>query len=110
MGATKTRFRYEGADGTGLAGFLWRDPDVQPRGVLQLAHGAGEHAGRYFGPLGPVMPAGWVIYTADHRGHGQTSGMSKLGDFGPGGAPPRWMTWPSSPAARGPSTPTCHWC
>ena len=87
MGATKTRFRYEGADGTGLAGFLWRDPDVQPRGVLQLAHGAGEHAGRYFGPLGPVMPAGWVIYTADHRGHGQTSGMSKLGDFGPGGAP-----------------------
>lgn len=87
MGATKTRFRYEGADGTGLAGFLWRDPDVQPRGVLQLAHGAGEHAGRYFGPLGPVVAAGWVIYTADHRGHGQTSGMSQLGDFGPGGAP-----------------------
>ena len=87
MGATETRFRYQGADGTGLAGFLWRDPDVQPRGVLQLAHGAGEHAGRYFDPLAPVMAAGWVIYAADHRGHGQTSGMSQLGDFGPGGAP-----------------------
>lgn len=86
MNAKETRFRYEGADGTGLAGFLWRDPDAQPRGVLQLAHGAGEHAGRYFGPLGPVMAAGWVIYAADHRGHGLTSGMSRLGDFGPGGA------------------------
>ena len=87
MGAIETRFRYEGADGVGLAGFLWRDESARPRGVLQLAHGAGEHAGRYFGPLGPVMAAGWVIYAADHRGHGQTSGMSHLGDFGPGGAP-----------------------
>ncbi len=87
MGATETRFRYEGADGAGLAGFVWRDPDAQPRGVLQLAHGAGEHAGRYFGPLGPVMAAGWGVYAADHRGHGLTSGMSRLGDFGPGGAP-----------------------
>ena len=87
MATTETRFRYEGTDGTGLAGFLWRDPDVQARGVLQLAHGAGEHAGRYFTPLAPVMAAGWIIYAADHRGHGLTSGMSQLGDFGPGGAP-----------------------
>jgi hypothetical protein len=54
MTAIETRFRYEGADGAGLAGFVWRDPDAAPRGVLQLAHGAGEHAGRYFGPLAPV--------------------------------------------------------
>ena len=87
MTPTETRFRYEGADGAGLAGFIWRDPDATPRGVLQLAHGAGEHAGRYFGPLAPVMAAGWVVYAADHRGHGLTSGMSGLGDFGPGGAP-----------------------
>ena len=87
MATTETRFRYEGTDGTGLAGFLWRDLDVQPRGVVQLAHGAGEHAGRYFTPLAPVMAAGWIIYAADHRGHGLTSGMSQLGDFGPGGAP-----------------------
>jgi alpha-beta hydrolase superfamily lysophospholipase len=94
MSATKTRFRYAGADGTALAGFLWRDPDVQPRGVLQLAHGAGEHAGRYFGPLAPVLAAGWAVYAADHRGHGLTSGM---GDFGPAGA-------------RGPRTRACRWC
>lgn len=87
MGATEVRFRYEGADGARLAGFVWRDPAAPARGVLQLAHGAGEHAGRYFDPLAPVMAAGWVIYAADHRGHGLTSGMSGLGDFGPGGAP-----------------------
>lgn len=86
MGTTETLFAYEGADGTRLAGFVWSDQDAQPRGVLQLAHGAGEHAGRYVGPLAPVMAAGWVVYSADHRGHGLTSGMSGLGDFGSGGA------------------------
>ena len=87
MATTETRFRYEGADGARLAGFIWRDPAVTPRAVLQLAHGAGEHAGRYREPLAPLLAAGFVIYAADHRGHGQTSGMSHLGDFGPGGAP-----------------------
>ena len=87
MAADETRFRYEGADGTGLAGFVWRSATVTPKAMLQLAHGAGEHAGRYLEPLAPVMDAGFVVYTADHRGHGLTSGMTHLGDFGPGGAP-----------------------
>lgn len=86
MTAVETRFAYAGEDGTRLMGFVWRDPAASPRGVLQLAHGAGEHAGRYFEPLAPVMAAGFTVYAADHRGHGLTSGMSHLGDFGPGGA------------------------
>jgi alpha-beta hydrolase superfamily lysophospholipase len=86
MPITDTRFRYEGADGTGLAGFRWSG-SAKPKAVIQLAHGAGEHAMRYFEPLAPVIDAGYVIYAADHRGHGMTSGMSHLGDFGPGGAP-----------------------
>jgi len=79
------RFRYDGADGTGLAGFRWR-ADVRPKAILQLAHGAGEHAGRYLEPLTPILEAGYVVYAADHRGHGLTAGMSHLGNFGPGGA------------------------
>ncbi len=79
-------FRYDGADGSRLAGFRWQ-ADAAPRAVLQLAHGAGEHAGRYRTPLTPLLDAGFVIYAADHRGHGLTSGMTSLGDFGPGGAP-----------------------
>lgn len=85
MAVTETRFRYEGADGAGLAGFVWRGAGA-PRAALQLAHGAGEHSGRYLEPLTPIIEGGYVVYAADHRGHGQTSGMMHLGDFGPGGA------------------------
>jgi len=86
MTVTDQRFRYEGADGAGLAGFRWSSA-AKPKAVIQLAHGAGEHAMRYFGPLGPIVEAGYIVYAADHRGHGMTSGMTSLGDFGPGGAP-----------------------
>ena len=86
MTVTDHRFRYEGADGAGLAGFRW-SRGAKPKAVIQLAHGAGEHAMRYFGPLSPIVRAGYVVYAADHRGHGMTSGMTSLGDFGPGGAP-----------------------
>jgi len=86
MAVTERRFRFSGADGTGLAGFCWRG-STTPRALLQLAHGAGEHAGRYFERLAPIVEAGYLVYASDHRGHGLTSGMTHLGDFGPGGAP-----------------------
>jgi alpha-beta hydrolase superfamily lysophospholipase len=85
MSITNQLFRYEGADGTGLAGFRWSG-GAEAKAVLQLAHGAGEHAMRYIEPLKPIIEAGYRVYAADHRGHGMTSGMSGLGDFGPGGA------------------------
>lgn len=85
MAGDEVRFRYEGADGTALAGFRWTGK-ARPRALLQLAHGAGEHAGRYRDRLAAAAEAGFLIYAADHRGHGLTSGMSHLGDFGPGGA------------------------
>jgi alpha-beta hydrolase superfamily lysophospholipase len=83
---TDHRFRYEGADGAPLAGFRWSGT-ARPKAVVQLAHGAGEHAMRYFERLKPIIEGGYVVYAADHRGHGMTSGMTSLGDFGPGGAP-----------------------
>jgi alpha-beta hydrolase superfamily lysophospholipase len=86
MSVQELRFRYEGGDGAGLAGFRWSAP-AEPKAVLQLAHGAGEHSGRYREPLAPLARAGYLIYAADHRGHGLSSGMASLGDFGPGGAP-----------------------
>jgi alpha-beta hydrolase superfamily lysophospholipase len=67
-------------------GYRWTSL-ARPLAAIQLAHGAGEHAGRYLGPLTPIIEAGYVVYAADHRGHGLTSGLAKLGDFGRGGAP-----------------------
>ncbi|HEX3407937.1 MAG TPA: hypothetical protein VHS81_11920, partial [Caulobacteraceae bacterium] len=61
MTVTDARFRYEGQDGTGLAGFRWSAP-AKPKAAIQLAHGAGEHAMRYFEVLKPIVEAGYVVY------------------------------------------------
>jgi len=76
-------FWFEGGDGTKLFAYRWL-PDKPVRGVLQIAHGMGEHALRYRAPLQPLLDAGIAIYANDHRGHGRTS-PDALGDFGPGG-------------------------
>lgn len=63
----------------------------RPRAVVQLAHGVGEHAGRYAEAIATLTGAGYTVYADDHRGHGRT-GMGqhdgdrdKLGRLGPGG-------------------------
>jgi alpha-beta hydrolase superfamily lysophospholipase len=76
-------FWFEGRDGTRLFAYRWL-PSQPARGVLQIAHGMGEHALRYREPLQPLLDHGIAIYANDHRGHGKTS-PNTLGDFGPGG-------------------------
>lgn len=62
-----------------------------PRAVVQLAHGVGEHAGRYGGVIAALNGAGYIVYADDHRGHGRTGilqhdgDVEKLGRLGPGG-------------------------
>jgi alpha-beta hydrolase superfamily lysophospholipase len=70
--------------------------DVHPaqgaaRGVIQLLHGVGEHAGRYTALIDVLTSDGFTVYADDHRGHGRT-GMrqhggdaSRLGHLGRGG-------------------------
>lgn len=63
----------------------------EPRGVVQLAHGVGEHAGRYAELIGELTAHGFVVYADDHRGHGRTGlkqwngDSSRLGTLGSGG-------------------------
>lgn len=62
-----------------------------PRAVVQLAHGVGEHAGRYRAAIAALTGAGYTVYADDHRGHGRTGilqhdgDLDKLGRLGPGG-------------------------
>ncbi|QNA94258.1 MULTISPECIES: alpha/beta fold hydrolase [unclassified Microbacterium] len=61
-----------------------------PRGVVQLLHGVGEHAGRYGALIGALTGAGFHVYADDHRGHGRTGirqhgGPERLGRLGVGG-------------------------
>lgn len=64
-----------------------------PRGVVQLAHGVGEHAGRYGDLIAALTAAGFAVYADDHRGHGRTGlkqhseDPSRLGRLGKGGLP-----------------------
>ena len=62
----------------------------EARGVVQLLHGVGEHAGRYAAVIEALTAAGFHVYADDHRGHGRTGirqwgGPDKLGRLGKGG-------------------------
>lgn len=61
------------------------------RGVIQLVHGLGDHAGRYNHVAQAFVSAGFTVYAMDGRGHGRTGvqqfggDLSQLGRLGPGG-------------------------
>ncbi len=78
-------FEFSASDGVELHCFRWRPPHGAPRAAIQLAHGMGEHAGRYR-QLGERLAAvGYLVIADDHRGHGETAGSDHLGDIGPDG-------------------------
>lgn len=60
--------------------------EAEPRAVLVIAHGMGEHGLRY-APLAQAMvDKGFVVWANDHRGHGRTvHTQSQLGDYGQAG-------------------------
>jgi alpha-beta hydrolase superfamily lysophospholipase len=79
------RFEFTSTDGLCISCARWngRGP---ARGVVQIAHGLGEHMGRYVGLIEYLLHAGLVVYGSDHRGHGRTALSRKdFGDFGHGG-------------------------
>jgi len=67
----------------------WLVPD--PRAVVQISHGIGEHAARYAALAADLNAAGFAVVADDHRGHGLTgvgqwgSDTARLGHLGPGG-------------------------
>ncbi|MCX2678739.1 lysophospholipase [Galbibacter sp. EGI 63066] len=58
---------------TKLFGQHWREEN--PKAVVVLVHGMGEHSGRYTGSLIPeLVYAGYAVISFDHFGHGHTEG------------------------------------
>ena len=83
--ATSHQFQLKSADGLQIVYRRWHNRNP-PRGVIQIAHGMGEHIGRYQDLAEELAHAGLVVYGNDHRGHGRTAvSPEQLGDFGPGG-------------------------
>src|SRR5882757_5469839 len=68
--------------GAGNAEIYWQAwlPTGEPRAVVVIAHGIGEHSGRYGHVADRLTAAGFAAYALDHRGHGRSSGPRALID------------------------------
>src|SRR5439155_12308913 len=71
------------SDGAELVVYRWL-PTGAPRAVIQISHGASEHAARYARLADELTAAGLAVYADDHRGHGRTAGeLERFGIVGP---------------------------
>jgi alpha-beta hydrolase superfamily lysophospholipase len=65
---------FEGKKGFKIYYQAWL-PGEEPKAVIQLVHGFGEHSGRYENIVDKLVPMGYAIYANDHRGHGKSEGV-----------------------------------
>lgn len=89
---TTTRHDESFTDSHGVEIFYHRfEPGGSPRGVVQLAHGLGEHLFRYQYVIDRLVDRGYEVWANHHRGHGATGEAqwggdpTKWGRLGPGG-------------------------
>ncbi|MDJ1131114.1 alpha/beta fold hydrolase [Streptomyces iconiensis] len=71
------------ADGTQVATYTWL-PQRGARALVQIAHGAAEHAQRYDRFAHFLTGHGYAVVASDHRGHGATA--QHTGGYGAVGA------------------------
>ena len=76
---TETETELQGARGT-LVARTWRNPDADH--VVLIAHGYGEHIGRYEHVAERLLANGAVVVGADHLGHGRSAGERALVEEG----------------------------
>lgn len=70
MKRTETFFNGRG----GLRIFRQRWLPERPRATVVIAHGLGEHSGRYAHVAEALVAADLAVYALDHRGHGRSEG------------------------------------
>ena len=74
---------FKGEDGKSIHACRWL-PGQSPKAAVQIAHGMGEHIGRYQPVAARLAEAGYIVYGNDHRGHGRTD-PERLGSLGDDG-------------------------
>ncbi|MGW6698379.1 alpha/beta fold hydrolase [Nocardia sp. NPDC055049] len=77
-------FSYPSSDGTTIHVRSWLPAGDDVTGVVQIAHGMGEHAARYSHLAERLVALGYAVYAADHRGHGHSMAGTP-GDLGDNG-------------------------
>ncbi len=68
-----TEGTFIAADGLTIYRQAWL-PDSDPKAVVLLFHGLGEHSGRYAHVGATLSSAGYAVHAVDHRGHGRSDG------------------------------------
>lgn len=76
---TSVEGQLTGVGGVHLFRQTWL-PEGEARGVVVIAHGAGEHSGRYEHVAARLTAEGYAVYALDHRGHGRSNGPRALID------------------------------
>ena len=68
--------------GAGGLEIYWREwlPDGDADAVVVIAHGAGEHSGRYTHVAQRLVDEGYAVFAIEHRGHGRSQGARALID------------------------------
>jgi alpha-beta hydrolase superfamily lysophospholipase len=64
---------FTASDGARLHVYRWPDATPPLRGVVAIAHGMAEHAGRYDEFARHLNASGYIVEAHDHRGHGRTA-------------------------------------
>jgi acylglycerol lipase len=70
---------FEGVPHTRIYHQCWL-PENEPKAVLMIVHGLGEHSGRYLNVVNHFVPMGFAVYGMDHPGHGKSHGTRKYVD------------------------------
>jgi alpha-beta hydrolase superfamily lysophospholipase len=82
MNTTEIRHTLTADDGYPIEAYSW-NADASVKGVVQIAHGMGEHSRRYGWVAAQLAEAGYATYSNEHRGHGADAvSRGELGDFG----------------------------
>ena len=86
-----TTFKFTDPQGFEIFVYRWAPPSgVAVRAVVQIEHGAAEHALRYERVARYLNQNGYIVYADDHRGHWKTAQtMDKAGICSPDGW--NWM-------------------
>jgi alpha-beta hydrolase superfamily lysophospholipase len=76
--------QFTGARGLSIYFQYW-EPETDPRGLILVVHGAGEHSARYARFAAFFTAAGYAVAALDHPNHGRSGGryghVERFGDF-----------------------------
>ncbi|MBK8618636.1 MAG: alpha/beta hydrolase [Anaerolineales bacterium] len=76
---------WKAQDGLDIFAQGWEPTIIQPKAVVCLVHGLGEHSSRYAHVAEAFTKDGFVLFGADLRGHGRSGGprghISSIEDF-----------------------------